>query len=494
MQRHNFLKILHNINETLFYNLVTNNLKEMLNIIYTPNISHAVLNYSENFLFPRGLYISYPDRNKIKKILNNRTNFDIDIIVVSDAESILGIGDQGIAGIEIPIAKLMIYTLLSGINPFKCLPIILDVGTNNPLLMNNYNYLGWKNKRIKDHLYDEMIEMFINSINSEIPNTFLHWEDFGPRNSRKNLIKYKDSICSFNDDMQGTAAVTIAGLITATKKAKINFQDQKIIIFGSGTAGIGIADEIVKCFCRFGMNKKQAYSHLWCIDKNGLLIKDQQDMMDFQKPYACTLESVKNWKRNKNGHITLLEVVKKTKATTLIGCSSVYNAFNDEIILEMASNNKYPIIFPLSNPITCCERHPKDIIKLTNGKSFVATGSPFSDFFYNKKLYKISQSNNALVFPGIGLGIVAMKAKKLTDNMLWKACQTLADYSIQYDEDDLLLPPLNEMYDVSKKIAVSVALQAIIDGVTEYKPMKNNDIEKKIDDIIWKPKYYPYYK
>ncbi|WP_224728210.1 NAD-dependent malic enzyme [Cysteiniphilum sp. JM-1] len=483
--RYSFLKNLHNINETLFYRLVRDNLNEMLPIIYTPTVGEAVMRYSEQFLSPRGLYIAYPDRYKMREILRNRTNSDVDILVVSDAEGVLGIGDQGVGGIEIPVAKLMVYTLCAGINPGRYLPVFLDAGTNNKKLLEDPLYLGWRHERVRGEQYDEMVQLFIEAVKEEMPETFLHWEDFGRDNARKNLLKYQSEICSFNDDMQGTAAVALAGLISASKRSGLKFNRQKFVIFGAGTAGLGIADEIVAALVHSGLTKEEAYQHFWCIDKDGLLI-DDQDMMDFQRPYACTRESVKGWSADEQGRIALAEVVKQAKPTTLIGCSGVANAFTDDVILSMAENNDRPIIFTLSNPTSRCERVPQDIIRLTEGRALIATGSPFDDVGYKGKVYRIAQSNNALVFPGIGLGIVAIAAKRFTDNMLWAACKALANYSTQ---DDALLPKLSEAYSVSRQVAFAVARQAIEDGVAQ----DVDDIWRKIDQVIWEPKYYPYY-
>lgn len=483
--RQSFLKNLHNINETLFYRLVRDNLDEMLPVIYTPTVGEAVMHYSERFLSPRGLYIAYPDRYKMREILRNRTNADVDIIVVSDAEGVLGIGDQGIGGIEIPVAKLMVYTLCAGINPGRYLPVFLDAGTNNPHLLEDPLYLGWRHKRIHGDKYDEMVKLFIEAVQKEMPKTFLHWEDFGRDNARKNLLKYQNEICSFNDDMQGTAAVTLAALISACKKADIKMRHQKIVIFGAGTAGLGIADEIVNVLVESGLSREEAYRHFWCIDKNGLLV-DDQPMMDFQTPYARAREEVKAWQADELGYITLQEVVRQTKATTLIGCSGVADAFSDEVILEMAKNNLRPIIFTLSNPTSRCERVPADIIRLSEGRALIATGSPFGDVGYKGKVYRIAQSNNALVFPGIGLGIVAIQAKCFSDKMLWAACKALAKYSV---EDEALLPRLSEAYSVSRQVAFAVAREAIEEGHAD----DVDDIWRKIDHVVWEPKYYPYH-
>lgn len=488
LDKHIYLKSLHDQNETLFYRLVRDHLGEMLPIIYTPTVGEAVRYYCQMYRRPRGLYIAYPDRYRIKEILRNRTNTDVDIIVASDAEGVLGIGDQGVGGIEIPVAKLMVYTLCAGLNPGRYLPVFLDAGTNNEALLEDPLYLGWRHQRVKGEAYDEMVKLFVEAVKEEMPNAFLHWEDFGRDNARKNLERYQDEICSFNDDMQGTAAVTIAALLNAAKKANINFQDQRIVIFGSGTAGIGIADEIIKVMKHYGLTEKQAYQQFWCLDRQGL-ITEETDNLDFQMPYARTKEESLDFKKDSEGKISLLEVVKQIKPTTLIGSSSRSGAFSDEMIKLMAEYNKRPIIIPLSNPTAYCEAQPKDIIRLTEGKALVATGSPFQPVGYKGGVYRIAQCNNALVFPGIGLGIVALKCRRLTSGMLWAACKALANYPVY---DGAILPSLNDAYTVSRQVAFAVARQAIADGVTEY-PC-GTDIWKLIDNTTWEPKYYSYKK
>ncbi len=482
--KYSFLKNLHNINETLFYRLVRDNLGEMLPIIYTPTVGEAVKRYSRQFISPRGLYIAYPDRHRMKEIINNRTNHEINIIVASDAEGVLGIGDQGVGGIEIPVAKLMVYTLCAGINPGQYLPVFLDAGTNNKKLLEDPLYLGWRNERVSGEAYDEMIQLFIEAVKESMPDAFLHWEDFGRDNARKNLERFEDEMCSFNDDMQGTAAVLVAALLSACKIGGLEFADQRIIIFGAGTAGIGIADEIVRVLVMCGLSEKEAYSKFWCIDKDGLLI-DGVEALDFQKPYVRKKSEVDAWAKDKMGGVAIEEVVRRVAPTTLIGCSGVAGAFTDEIISEMNRSNGRPIIFPLSNPTERCERAPSDIIRLTEGSALVATGSPFAPVGYKGKVYRIAQCNNALVFPGIGLGVVAMKCKKLTQNMLWAACKTLSKYPVKDDS-------LDEAYSVSRQIAFSVAMQAVKDKVTAIE--STQDIWHRIDNTVWEPKYYPYKK
>ena len=492
--KHSFLKNLHNLNETLFYRLVRDNLGEMLPLIYTPTVGEAVKRYSRQFLSPRGLYIAYPDRHRIPELLRNRTNADIEIIVASDAEGVLGIGDQGVGGIEIPVAKLMVYTLCAGLNPGRYLPIFLDAGTNNMALLEDPLYLGWRNKRISGKAYDEMIALFVKAVKEELPEAFLHWEDFGRDNARKNLERFENEICSFNDDMQGTAAVLVAGLLSACKKANMPFEQQKVVIFGAGTAGIGIADEIVRVFMHHGLDEQTARQQFWCIDRNGLINQSQikhskNPLPSFQIPYARTLEDIKGWKTDDHGNILLEEVIKQAQPTTLIGCSGVQNAFTDQTLKLMAKYNERPIIFPLSNPTSNCERTPDQILKMTEGRALVATGSPFKAVGYHGRSYRIAQCNNAFIFPGLGLGVVAMKCQKLTQNMLWAACKALAQYPIK---DDALLPSLDETYSVSRQVAFAVAMQAISDNVTAIKSPEK--IWECIDQVVWEPKYYTYKK
>ncbi|MCF6776919.1 NAD-dependent malic enzyme [Thiotrichales bacterium 19X7-9] len=488
LDKHIYLKSLHDQNETLFYRLVRDHLGEMLPIIYTPTVGEAVQRYSQTYRRPRGLYIAYPDRHKIRELLKNRTNADVDIIVASDAEGVLGIGDQGVGGIEIPVAKLMVYTLCAGLNPGRYLPIFLDAGTNNQALLEDPLYLGWRHKRVCGEAYDEMVALFVEAVKEEMPNTFLHWEDFGRDNARKNLELYQDEICSFNDDMQGTAAVAISALLSASKKANIDFTDQRIVIFGAGTAGIGIADEIVEVMMRYGLTKEQAYQKFWCLDRQGL-ITEQTDNVDFQMPYCRSTDEVASFKRSADGKILLEEVVEKVKPTTLIGCSGVPGAFSEKTIRLMAEYNKAPIIIPLSNPTDRCEALPQDIIRITEGRALIATGSPFKPVGYKGVIYRIAQCNNALVFPGIGLGVVALKCKRLTQEMLWAACKALANYPIQ---DSAILPSLNEAYTVSRQVAFAVGHQAITDKVTSFEA--GSDIWHLINNATWEPKYYSYKK
>ncbi len=484
-----FLEDIHNYNETLFFRLVRDHFKEMLPIIYTPTVGEAVENFSLEFRRTRGLYISYPDQDKIETILDNRLNQNVELIVVTDGEGILGIGDQGMAGMDIPIAKLMVYVLCAGVNPHRVLPIQLDVGTNNKRLLDSPCYLGWRHERISGADYDNFIGAFVSAVQKKFPWVYLHWEDFGRENARKNLNRYRNDMCTFNDDIQGTGAVALSCMLSGVQAAGTDMQQQQVVFFGAGTAGVGIADQICEAMVRHGLSKEQAQSRIWLIDRQGLLIDDMKDLMPFQKPYAHTRDEVAQWQLNDDKNISLLDVVRNAKPTVLVGCSTVQGAFNEDVVKAMAKHVEHPIIMPLSNPTSKSEAEPADLLRWTDGKALIATGSPFADVEYGGKTIRISQSNNALVFPGIGLGIIVTKAKRLTDNMIWAACQALMNCSpAKNDPSAPLLPDLNDVQAVSRKIALAVIDQAIKDG--EAEPI--DDIEKAIRSVSWEPQYYPY--
>lgn len=477
MQQNIFLHDLFATNVTLFYNLVATHIKEILPILYTPNVANAVTEYSNEFRRPQGLYISYHDQKNLNQIFANFAD-DIELIVVTDGEGVLGIGDQGIGAIEIPIAKLMLYSLFGGINPAKVLPITLDVGTNNEILLQNPNYLGLREKRISGKPYQQFIAAFISSVKQKFPNVFLHFEDFGRDNAADVLTTYRDKLCAFNDDIQGTAVVTLAALLAALRATNQTLENQRVVIFGAGTAGIGILEQILDAMLRHGITKKDALQKFWLLDKHGLLTNKSSEITPEQKPYLRDSVSLKD---------NLFEVVKNVKPTILIGCSTAKGAFTKEIIQEMAKNVEHPIIFPLSNPTEKCEALPEDLLAWTNGKAKIATGSPFSPVIYQNKEFVITQCNNAFAFPGIGLGILAVKAKRLTNNMLFAAVNALLELSPALKiETAPLLPKIENAKEAAIKIALSVAKEA---QKEEVALIKNPDIEKLIADYFWEAQY-----
>lgn len=487
-----YLNVLHDYNETLFYALTSQYLEEMLPIIYTPTVGEAVERFSLEHRKPRGLYISYPDRHKMASALEHRLPEDVDLIVVTDGEAILGIGDQGIGGINIASAKLMVYTLCGGISPHRVLPIQLDVGTNNPHLLADPMYVGWRHERIQGQAYFDFIETFVHTIMKKFPKVMVHWEDLGRDNARSILDTYRNQFCTFNGDIQGTGTVALGCVLAACSATKTKISDHRIIIFGAGTAGTGIADQIHAALKRVGLSEKEAYSHFWLMDKPGLLI-DDFSLMPFQKPYARSRAEVKNWDALNQNNITLLEVIKHVKPTILIGCSTMSGAFSEEVVKAMAAHVEKPIIMPLSNPTSKSEAKPEDLYRWTNGRGIIATGSPFPDILVGDQRIKVAQSNNALAFPGIGLGTIAVKAKHITDEMLWAATQALSQCSpILHQPNAPLLPKLSEAKFVSRQVALALATQARKEGLAQIDD--NVDLDLAINRIIWEPKYYRYRK
>ncbi len=482
-----YLNVLHDYNETLFYKLVSQHLEEMLPIIYTPTVGEAVQRFSTELRKPKGLYISYEDRNRLDELLDHRINAHIDLSVVTDGEAVLGIGDQGIGGINISIAKLMVYTLCGGISPHRVLPIQLDVGTNNPHLLNDPMYMGWRHERIHGQKYDDFIQQFVNAITQKFPHMLLHWEDMGRDNARRILTKYRNEICTINGDMQATGVVALSCVLAGVMASGIPLKDHRVVILGAGTAGVGIADQIVSAMQREGLNEQEALSRFWLIDRQGLLT-DETDCLPFQKPYVRPASDVKDW-----GGTQLVDVVKNAKPTILIGCSTVAGAFNEEIVRLMQSSTERPIIMPLSNPTSLAEAKPEDLLRWTDGKAIIATGSPFPEVLHDARKIRIAQSNNALAFPGIGLGTIAAKARHLTDNMLWAATTALAECSpVTQDKMAPLLPKLSEARMVSYKVAVAVANAARQDGVSALP--KEADLPTIIRQMMWEPRYYTYVK
>lgn len=488
INRNIFLNQLLNTNQVLFYYLIDKHLKEMLPTIYTPIVGNAVKSYHRKFQQPRGLYISYPDRYRIEEILCNRTNPDIDLIVTSDGEGVLGIGDQGIGAMAIPIAKLMVYTAFAGINPMHTLPIMLDAGTNNQELLNDPLYLGWRNPRISGTEYNEFIDCFVAAVKKIFPSVYLHWEDFGRTNAFRHMYEYRKTICSFNDDIQGTGVVALAALLSGLKHTGGDIKDQRIIVFGAGSAGMGVTDRIFRAIAEL-LGEDKARSMFWLLDRPGLLTERViDDTTSAQRPYCRRLEEIEQWSVADTSNIGLMDVIKHVKPTVLIGCSAVPGAFSDPIVTEMAKHVEHPIILPLSNPNEKCEAKPTDLLEWTKGKAYIATGSPFDDVEYNGKIYPISQCNNYFAFPGIGLGVIAIKPKRVSNKMLMAAAIALSE--IKLNHPYRLLPRLERAKELSRNIAIAVAKQAIVEGLASID--EHQSVEDLVDAHMWKPQYLPY--
>jgi malate dehydrogenase (oxaloacetate-decarboxylating) len=488
INRNIFLNQILNTNQVLFYKLVSEHLQEMLPIIYTPIVGNAVQQFHKKFLQPRGLYISYHDLEYIDECFKNRSNEFVKLIVMSDGEGVLGIGDQGIGAMMIPIAKLMVYTAIGKINPLHTLPIMLDAGTNNKHLLDSPFYLGWRHERITGKQYDEFLETVITSMKRNFHDVFLHWEDFGKNNAHRNLATYRQQICSFNDDIQGTGVVAVAAILAALRRSKTELKDQRIIIFGAGSAGMGVAYQIVGALTRHGIDKDAAPKQFWLIDHNGLVHELSREIAPHHENFTRTEEELLEWIVSDLEQITLLETIQHVKPTILIGTSAVAGAFSEDIVKEMASHVEHPIIFPLSNPTERAEATPQQLIEWTDGKALIATGSPFDPINYKGKEYIISQCNNFLAFPGLGLGITASKPMLVCDNMLWAASQALSRYT--EDCEHTLLPIIEDAIDATYQVAIAVAQCALDEGYSQADTSKT--AKELVDAERWEPKYLPY--
>jgi malate dehydrogenase (oxaloacetate-decarboxylating) len=479
---------LYNRNVVLFYRLLKEHLAEMLPIIYTPTVGDAIQSYSHSYRRPGGLYLSIDDPEGIEKAFYNlgQPKNGIDLIVVTDSESILGIGDQGVGGINIAIGKLAVYTAAAGINPSRVLPVVLDVGTNNQDLIADPIYIGNKFPRVRGECYDDFIDLFIQTARKFFPDVLLHWEDLGNVNARKILDKYGDKILTFNDDIQGTGAVTLAAVMSALKITGASLKDQRIVVFGPGAAGIGIADQIADAMLLEGLTRDEAYGCFWAIDYRGLLTDETPDVLHFQKPYVRQADEVKNWDINEDGIISLMEAVQRVKPTILIGTSGQAGAFTEDIVIEMAKHVERPVIMPMSNPTSLAEAVPENLIKWTDGKALIATGSPFANVEYNGVSYEIGQSNNAFVFPGLGLGAIVAKAEVISKGMFAAAAYAVARMSDTSTPGASLLPSIEKLHEVSKYVAIEVANVAIHEGIARA---DIQDVEAAIENAMWKPEY-----
>ncbi|EJG0323078.1 TPA: NAD-dependent malic enzyme [Vibrio parahaemolyticus] len=490
MDKHIYLRNIQDTNETLFYRLVQNHISEMMPIIYTPTVGAACENFSNIYRRGRGLFISYPNRDRIDDLLNNAANHNVKVIVVTDGERILGLGDQGIGGMGIPIGKLSLYTACGGISPAYTLPIVLDVGTNNPQRLADPMYMGWRHPRITGPDYDAFVEEFIQAVQRRWPDALIQFEDFAQKNAMPLLERYKDRICCFNDDIQGTAAVTVGSLLAACKAAGTQLSKQRITFLGAGSAGCGIAEAIIAQMVSEGISDEKARSQVYMVDRWGLLQEGMPNLLDFQQRLVQKHSNTKEWENEGNG-FSLLDVMRNAKPTVLIGVSGAPGLFSQEVIEEMHKHCKRPIVFPLSNPTSRVEATPNDIIRWTNGEALVATGSPFDPVVHEGRTYPIAQCNNSYIFPGIGLGVLAVNAKRVTDEMLMESSRALATCSpLAINGRGALLPPLEEIHLVSKKIAFAIAKKAIEQGVALE--ITDEALNDAIDQAFWQPVYRRY--
>jgi malate dehydrogenase (oxaloacetate-decarboxylating) len=490
INKHIYLRAIHDNNETLFFRLVQENLAEMMPIIYTPTVGDACEQFSDIYRSSRGLFISYEDRYNIDDILRNATKNKVKIIVVTDGERILGLGDQGIGGMGIPIGKLSLYTACGGISPAYTLPVMLDMGTNNQKLLDDPMYMGTRSRRIAQEQYNEFVDLFIKAVKRRWPKVLLQFEDFAQPNAMPLLKKYRDEICCFNDDIQGTASVTVGTLLAACRSKKVKLSELKVAFVGAGSAGCGIAEQIISQMISEGLSPEKARANIYMIDRYGLLTEGMADLRDFQEVLTQNKTSQDNWSI-KGDYASLVEVMYGAKPDVLIGVSGQKGLFTEEVIKAMQTHCDTPIIFPLSNPSKQVEASPEDVIKWTKGNVVIATGSPFKPVEYNGKIFDIAQCNNSYIFPGIGLGVVAAKISRITDEMLQVASETLANASpLANNGSGSLLPPLTDIAQLSKDIAFAIAKVAFKEKLALK--MTDEKLTSKIEDSFWKAQYRDY--
>lgn len=487
IEQHIFMRALQDTNEVLFYRLITEHLDEMMPVIYTPIVGEACQKFSEIYRRPRGLFLSYPERHQIYEMLGNAPCNDVKAIVVTDGERILGLGDQGAGGMGIPIGKLSLYTAAGGVHPGNTLPILLDVGTNNKERLADPFYIGWRHERISGDEYFAFVDLFVEAVKKRWPHVLLQFEDFALPHAAPLLDKYRDQLCTFNDDIQGTAAVAVGTLIAASKVANIKMSDHRVAFLGAGSAGAGIAEQIIRAMMRDGLSEAQARARMFMVDRYGLLHDGMTDLMPFQQRLTQPHDAVAGWADAK-GEIGLASIIAHVKPTVLIGVSGQPGLFTEDIVRAMAQGCDRPIIFPMSNPTSRAEAVPEDIIKWTQGRALVATGSPFAPVEHEGRTYTIAQSNNTYIFPGMGLGVIAAGATRVTDNMFMAAAETLAETApALLDSSASLLPDVSKIRDVSRLVAFAVARQAIEDGAA---PKANDDeIRAAVKATMWEPAY-----
>ena len=482
-----YLEQLHDRNETLYYRVLSEHLAELLPIVYDPTVGDAIERYSHEYRRPRGIFLSIDQPDDIENSFATLElgPDDVDLIVCSDAEEILGIGDWGVGGFQIEVGKLAVYTAAAGVDPRRVIPVSLDVGTDNEGLLNDPLYLGNRHARVRGKDYDAFIKKYLATASSLFPHALLHFEDFGPGNARRILVTYRDQYRIFNDDMQGTGAITLAAALSAVKVTGVPMAEQKLLVFGAGTAGVGIADQLHDAMVRAGATEEQATAQVWLVDKQGLLTSDMPGLRDYQQPYARNPEEVKGWAAD-GGAISLLDAVRHVHPTILLGTSTAHGAFTREVIEAMSAGVERPVVFPISNPTSRIEAMPADVIAWSKGKALVATGIPVAPVEYEGVTYQIGQANNALLYPGLGLGAIVSGAAKVTAGMLLAAAEAVAGQVDVSAPGAPLVPPVSNLRASSATTAVAVAHAAIADGVATTKP---GNLVQAVQDAMWQPVY-----
>ncbi len=490
LERYAFLRDLQDTNETLFYALLAQNIEELLPVVYTPTVGAGCRSFSRLFRKPRGLFLSIPHRSSMRQILGNPQFDKTEVIVVTDGERILGLGDQGAGGMGIPIGKLALYTACGGIDPATALPVLLDVGTDNPENLKDPLYIGWRHERVRGADYDNFVGEFITAVNERWPHVLLQWEDFAKANATRLLDAYRKKLCTFNDDVQGTAAVATGTLLSAINITGAPLKEQRIVILGAGSAGNGIAHLLHAAMVDAGLDATEAARRFYLVDRDGLLIEGME-VMPFQARFVQPRAAVANWSVGRNGRISLLEVIFNARPTALIGVSGQAGAFNESVVRAMAKQNERPIIFPLSNPITHAEAAPADVERWSEGRAIIGAGSPFPPLKRDGKSFSVDQTNNSYIFPGVGLGVIATQARRITDTMFMAAAMALADLSpAKNDAGANLLPPVTALRQVATAVAIAVGRQALSEGLTSG--VSADTIEAAVKARMWTPRYRPY--
>jgi malate dehydrogenase (oxaloacetate-decarboxylating) len=491
LERYIYLVSLQDRNETLFYRLLQEHITEMMPVVYTPVVGEGCKLYSRIYRRPRGLYIGYTQLNEIAAVLDSAPNTNVDVIVVTDGERILGLGDLGVGGMGIPVGKLSLYTLCAGIAPSSTLPIMLDLGTDNEELLSDPLYLGLRRHRVRGQEYDDFIEAFVQAVMDKFPNVLLQWEDFAKNNATRLLERYRDRLCTFNDDIQGTGAVTLSGLLAAMDVIGSRLSKQQVVMLGAGSAATGISDQIVTAMMTEGLSKQEAKSRIWLVDSHGLVHSGRFGLESFKQQYAQDIEQVGGWTLLESERVTLMDVVKNVKPGILIGTSAQPGSFTEDIIREMARHVERPVIFPLSNPTSKSEAVPTDLINWTDGRALIATGSPFPPVVFEKRLIKIGQCNNAFVFPGVGLGVLAAGARRVTNEMFVAAARALAEFSpAVHDPAESLYPALEHVRKVSRCVALAVGAEALRLGLAER--ITREELSRRVEAMMWIPRYARY--
>lgn len=492
LARHVMLTALQDRNEVLFYRLLADHLPEMLPVVYTPTVGEAIQRYSAEYRRPHGIYLSvdHPERIEASFDATGLGSGEVDLIVATDAGAILGIGDWGVGGMGIAVGKLTVYTAAGGIDPHRCIPVMLDVGTNRQELLEDPLYLGNRHHRVDRDTYDRFVDRYVEVARRRFPGAMLHWEDFATGDARRLLERYRDDLLTFNDDMQGTGAVNLAAVLSAVRATGIDLCDHRVVVFGAGTAGIGVADQLRDAMVSVGASGSDATARFWCVDRHGLLTDGSESLADFQRPFARPSAETAGWEHDPGiGGVPLAEVVRRVHPTVLIGTSAQPGAFSEPIVRDMAAHTDRPVILPMSNPTSLVEAQPADLVRWSGGRALVATGSPFGPVTYERTTYVIAQANNALIFPGLGLGVIAAGATRVTDHMLLAAAQAVSELVDPSTPGAPLLPQVADLRATSVTVAEAVWREADREGVATQPA--TGDLQAILEARMWRPEYRP---